>query len=54
MSKRVIIIGGGPAGLFAANGLRDLAARGAVEVVILEKKDHADLVIDSSGSPGPS
>jgi len=45
MSKRVIIIGGGPAGLSAANGLSDLAAKGAVEVVILDKKDHADLVI---------
>lgn len=45
MSKRIIIIGGGPAGQSAANGLSDLAAKGAVEVVILDKKDHADLVI---------
>lgn len=45
MAKRIVIIGGGPAGLITANGLHDAAARGQVEVVILEKKDHADLVI---------
>ena len=45
MAKRVVIIGAGPAGTFVANGLADSAAKGSVEVTILERKDHLDICL---------
>lgn len=41
--KRVVIIGGGPAGMRVADGLSGALANGSVEVTILEKKDHFDI-----------
>ena len=43
MSKQVVIIGCGPAGVAVANGLAKQADAGKVQVTILEKKDHVDL-----------
>jgi cation diffusion facilitator CzcD-associated flavoprotein CzcO len=45
MAKRIVIIGAGPAGVFVANGLADIAAKGSVEITILERKDHLDLCL---------
>jgi NADH dehydrogenase FAD-containing subunit len=45
MVKRVVIIGGGPAGLHVADGLRNAAAKGSVEVIVIERKDHFDVCV---------
>jgi NADH dehydrogenase FAD-containing subunit len=45
MAKRVVIIGAGPGGMRVADGLSGALAKGAVEVTILEKKDHFDLCV---------
>jgi NADH dehydrogenase FAD-containing subunit len=42
--KRVVIIGGGPAGMGVSNGLSGASAKGSVEVTILERKDHFDII----------